>query len=317
MHGPSTLLTESTARLARLAIYAVLIVCLWESLVQLFNRHYWLSVAFSLPVVFCISLLRRKANKTLAKRRIALLYAITWLLVLALAWNEQLHFESVFLLVTSQFLIFNGRRILWLSIALILILQGIAVGQWPEGLYTTETWRFALMLIPSAVVIHALAAYLLEARNEAATNRKMDVLTGVWNRVALAEAMQELKELNARYHVDATALGMQVDNLTQVLSTHGEKQAGIAIRELASILSSRLRNTDRLYRYGDETFVVLLPGTPLDKAGALVSDLEKACGAYEFSERVELTVMIRASDVLQHDNWEQWIADTAYRELSS
>jgi diguanylate cyclase (GGDEF)-like protein len=87
-----------------------------------------------------------------------------------------------------------------------------------------------------------------------------DSLTGVWNRAAILEILEQ--EL-ARAARDGTPVGIvlgDLDHFKRVNDTHGHPAGDTVLREATRSLRSQLRSYDALGRYGGEEFLFVLPG---------------------------------------------------------
>ncbi len=103
-----------------------------------------------------------------------------------------------------------------------------------------------------------------------------DALTGLWNRRAILEKVQQ--ELD-RCKRDGTNLGLiiaDVDHFKQVNDIYGHLAGDAVLRELAKRIDSSRRSYDAVGRYGGEEFVILLPGCDGDEAAAWAERLRAA-----------------------------------------
>lgn len=93
-----------------------------------------------------------------------------------------------------------------------------------------------------------------------------DALTGLWNRRAILEKIQQELDRSGR---DGTNLGLvicDVDHFKQVNDNYGHLAGDAVLRELAKRIDSSLRSYDSVGRYGGEEFIILIPSS--DGAGA-------------------------------------------------
>ncbi|MGC9456678.1 MAG: diguanylate cyclase [Halothiobacillaceae bacterium] len=112
---------------------------------------------------------------------------------------------------------------------------------------------------------------MLEARlREMATT---DALTGLANRRALLERLEaECLRVN-RSQRTASLLMFDLDHFKRINDTHGHAVGDRVLVRFAELLKSNRRRTDLAARMGGEEFVLLMPDTPLDRAGELASRL--------------------------------------------
>jgi len=93
-----------------------------------------------------------------------------------------------------------------------------------------------------------------------------DALTGLWNRRAILEKIQQELDRSGR---DGSNLGLvicDVDHFKQVNDNYGHLAGDAVLRELAKRIDSSLRSYDSVGRYGGEEFIILIPSS--DGAGA-------------------------------------------------
>jgi diguanylate cyclase (GGDEF)-like protein len=95
-----------------------------------------------------------------------------------------------------------------------------------------------------------------------------DGLTGLKNRRAFQEKLQEEVRRVARYSASLSLLLLDVDHFKQFNDTFGHLAGDSVLRDVARLLEEISRSTDFVARYGGEEFVILLPNT--DKQGSLV-----------------------------------------------
>jgi len=67
-----------------------------------------------------------------------------------------------------------------------------------------------------------------------------------------------------------------LDNFKIINDTYGHQSGDIVLKAFADIMKRHTRKTDKLFRYGGEEFLVVLPGTSLDEARKIVEKLRAA-----------------------------------------
>jgi diguanylate cyclase (GGDEF)-like protein len=117
--------------------------------------------------------------------------------------------------------------------------------------------------------VDAAHAELAVAHDELKRLALHDSLTGVMNRRAWTEGVG-LEAVRASF---GTALMLDLDNLKTVNDVHGHAAGDELLRRVADVLRAAVRPTDRLYRWGGDEFLLLLPGARAVDARRRVAEL--------------------------------------------
>lgn len=126
---------------------------------------------------------------------------------------------------------------------------------------------------------------------------KLDLLTGLQNEQALSEWVNMMFAFLARYHHCFSLTLVDIDQLQLFNETHGRSQGDAALKYVAELLVANARETDFVFRYRSDQFVVALPETNLEDS-------------YVFAERVrsvmeaktELTISVGVTLARNDDN---------------
>jgi diguanylate cyclase len=124
--------------------------------------------------------------------------------------------------------------------------------------------------------LEAMGRKMLEIKQEADEIRRRsqelefesirDTLTGLYNRKAYDDKIDETIAHVSRYNIDASLLVCDIDYFKKINDTFGHKVGDLALKKLAQLLRTRLRQNDFICRYGGEEFAVILPHTDLKGA---------------------------------------------------
>lgn len=94
-----------------------------------------------------------------------------------------------------------------------------------------------------------------------------DSLTGLYNRRRwLAVLEDELKRMS-RYGHESSIILLDVDHFKAINDQYGHPAGDKVLEEIAEILKSQLRATDKAARWGGEEFILLLTQTSVQNAG--------------------------------------------------
>lgn len=85
-----------------------------------------------------------------------------------------------------------------------------------------------------------------------------DFLTGLLNRRSFLTAAEDALQFSRRYKRGMATLMIDIDHFKKINDTHGHAVGDEAIKQIAAIINSAIRTTDRAARFGGEEFVVLL-----------------------------------------------------------
>ena len=113
-----------------------------------------------------------------------------------------------------------------------------------------------------------------------------DPLTGIFNRRALFEAFEDLYNTNSSGETDFGCIMADIDHFKSFNDRFGHAVGDQVIQVVAQILSTTIRPTDIIGRYGGEEFCILLPG----------QDPE---GVAKAAERLRLAIAARASQAVR------------------
>ncbi len=110
-----------------------------------------------------------------------------------------------------------------------------------------------------------------------------DQLTGLVNRYEFERKLQEAIEDTATEERMHCLAYFDLDQFKIVNDTSGHNAGDMLLRQLASLLSAKVRSSDTLARLGGDEFALLLNGCDLDKAHEIVNGLLQVIQDYRFN----------------------------------
>jgi len=105
---------------------------------------------------------------------------------------------------------------------------------------------------------------LEEQYQQLATESITDPLTGLYNRKSLQEDLKKEWAKCQRKDVPFCIIMLDIDNFRDINESFGHTMGDQLIRELSSMLRNAVRLSDKVYRYGGEEFLILLPETAIE-----------------------------------------------------
>ncbi len=127
---------------------------------------------------------------------------------------------------------------------------------------------------------------------------KTDALTGLWNRGHLEEMLEMEFKRARRYAHDISIMIIDLDYFKRVNDTFGHMAGDEVLRQISKRISSNVRETDFVGRYGGEEIVVILPETTLEAAEKIANGVRETIAkrAVEFeSYSIDITTSIGVS----------------------
>jgi len=122
-----------------------------------------------------------------------------------------------------------------------------------------------------------------------------DDLTTAFNRRYLDTYLDEELERDRRYGRSFSILFFDLDHLKDVNDRHGHLAGSRVLREVAQLIQSKLRKSDRIFRYGGDEFVVTLPETGAEGALRVAHRLRRSVRSHHFLAAEGLVVTLTAS----------------------
>lgn len=201
--------------------------------------------------------------------RVAVISGLLGLLCLATAWD-------VFTYARRTLQLRWGGALaapLLLGAAVFLVRSGRAIAA-PGTVVAEITANSALnagsavVFMVTALVFHLTLVALVGARLMAELRRlsRHDSLTELLNRRALDDLLRDEARRAIRANQPFSVLMIDADYFKGINDRFGHAAGDEALRHLAQILRTVMRDVDRVGRFGGEEFIVLLPGTSATEA---------------------------------------------------
>lgn len=122
-------------------------------------------------------------------------------------------------------------------------------------------------------------AKLIEANDRLERLAALDELTGLMNRRAAMERLEEAWTATARHGDPLSCILLDIDHFKTCNDLHGHATGDVVLRELAATLRRTARKEEAVFRFGGEEFLVVCPRTTESQAAAAAERLRKAVEA--------------------------------------
>jgi diguanylate cyclase (GGDEF)-like protein len=109
--------------------------------------------------------------------------------------------------------------------------------------------------------------------------RDRDAVTGAFGRVEILPALREAGELVRREVQLACIAFMDLDHFKEVNDAHGHRLGDQVLAGTVQYVTAHLRSYDRVFRYGGDEFLILLPAAHIEVAARLIERLRSGLAA--------------------------------------
>ena len=138
-------------------------------------------------------------------------------------------------------------------------------------MFFSVLWAGSLMILDSTRLVHAM-----EKKNSMLADLALkDGLTGLFNRHFLDHTIQVEMQRHDRYGEPLSLIMIDLDHFKRVNDLYGHDAGDAVLIESAKRIGGAIRQSDFLFRWGGEEFLVLAPHTDRDGASALASKLRE------------------------------------------
>lgn len=144
-------------------------------------------------------------------------------------------------------------------------------------------------------------------KDRLASERKMamqDALTGVHNRLAYDERIEDELERYQRYQSPFVLSVWDLDHFKNVNDTYGHLAGDKVLQSVAELLEDCTRRVDFVSRFGGEEFVVIMPNTQLDSAVKVAEKIRRKLEKVRFhynNRDLDVTISCGLTEVADGD----------------
>ena len=170
------------------------------------------------------------------------------------------------------------------------VIEGVRDGKDARAFKKSDVELLDSLSLPIASAL-ANAVRIAEAERLSQT----DDLTKLHNARYLRQFLLNEIRRARRYGSSVAALFLDLDDFKRINDEHGHLVGSHVLMEMASVILSSVRDTDAVARYGGDEFVIVLPDTATELAGAVAERIRQKIGRYHFTGGRRLQLALTAS----------------------
>ena len=159
-----------------------------------------------------------------------------------------------------------------------------------------------------------------QQRREMARLARRDPLTGVRNRRAMDDALRLAVSTAERLSTRYAIVLLDLDYFKRINDAHGHSLGDDILVRLTRVVDGNTRQTDQLFRFGGEEFVLLMPGVDLRGVKAVVYSISQKIRTNVHGPDGPVTASFGVALLRQGEDWESWLKradDALYRAKDS
>ena len=224
--------------------------------------------------------------------------------VAASAWTGTGGLLWTYLVMVGNFMLADRRVALAANFVLVLVTPFVNAAL-ADGFVLSAFLSTSVLLTVHTFVVIRWAERQRDRLREMAT---MDSLTGVANRRTMEVDLREAVRAHQRLQLPAAVAVLDLDHFKHINDTHGHDAGDRALVAFTTLVQGEIRKRDRLFRFGGEEFVLLLPATDADGAATALRKLCSLVRAQPLACGTPLRVSIGASLLRPADDWTTWLS---------
>ncbi|WP_158965821.1 GGDEF domain-containing protein [Paraglaciecola sp. L3A3] len=118
-----------------------------------------------------------------------------------------------------------------------------------------------VLLLESIFIITPLFKQIQIAKADLQNETNHDHLTGLLNHHSFAVIAQQSIAMNQRYKWDLSVIRFEIDQFKSINDDYGKHIGDTVIIDVATTIENNCRESDSIFRFNREEFIVLLPQT--------------------------------------------------------
>lgn len=164
-----------------------------------------------------------------------------------------------------------------------------------KKIYENKLGRYIKELKHANVKLEELATY--------------DMLTGAYNRRKFEQHVESAIYMKEKYNSTFSIVIFDIDNFKKINDLCGHNKGDQILKEIAAAVKHTLRDTDMLFRWGGDEFIILLPGAAHKDAYKVAEKVRISIETNRFGEQLDkVTVSLGAGEYIPGLNIDQYVS---------
>lgn len=135
----------------------------------------------------------------------------------------------------------------------------------------------------------------------------VDVLTGAFNRRKFDDDLNSIIGNMEKKDIPFSLIFLDIDHFKMINDRHGHKMGDFVLQSVSRLIRENVRATDRLFRWGGEEFILILPDANLESAKCVAEKIRNIIQDYDFKIGDKITVSLGVGEYKLNENIDQII----------
>jgi len=152
------------------------------------------------------------------------------------------------------------------------------------------------------ITVTARTQELVEVNQRLMELARVDPMLDVGNRRSMDEEFEKMIEHTHRYESPYSIAIVDVDLFKKYNDSYGHQMGDDALVRVATALKKAVRRTDKVFRYGGEEFLVILPGVGVEGAAVAAEHMRAAIEELQIHHELATNKILTASFGVTEEN---------------
>ena len=132
-----------------------------------------------------------------------------------------------------------------------------------------------------------------------------DMLTGAYNRRKFDYYITQEINNKVKYGYPFSIIMFDIDNFKKINDCYGHKKGDSVLQDMTAFIKNSIRSTDKLFRWGGDEFIILLPSTPLKDTYKIANKIRKTVMAFTFDVDEKVTISLGVGEHILNETIDQ------------
>ncbi|MEN6461131.1 MAG: diguanylate cyclase [Syntrophomonas sp.] len=135
-----------------------------------------------------------------------------------------------------------------------------------------------------------------------------DILTGAYNRRKFEDDLNLIINKKKKQDIQFSLILFDIDHFKIINDLFGHKIGDLVLQRISELVLGNIRTTDRLFRWGGEEFIIILPEANLESAKIVAGKIRNIIQNEDFGINKRITISLGVGEYIANENTDQIIS---------